>query len=438
MSTLNDDGKVRFGGWPEGINNVDHVTKLSPGQLRDSENFIYDAAGVPSLRPGFERVITSSGHCHSLWTNDTIGIYFDDGALIKVDPASLETVQLATGYGNRAFSYAQIGSRLFFSNEEISGRLDLDTLEVLPGLGTTTPELEVTVTAGSIGVLPAGSYWAGVAYEDVNGEESGVPRMYRVTLPMPGGFTVAWSGPRPAGADFIRVYSTGTPDANLQEAHSYSRVSKDFASEVVMSPPRGRQLRTYLMETMPHCRYLTAYNGHLYGAVGNELIYSIPRRYGLYDPDTGHLGKFPQNISVLEHYAGGIFVSADKTYRYAGPVPGEMTYHDDLFNYPGVPGSGKQVEASIFEMEGLGSQDVPVWFTSRGLVLGAPDGSVISLMKGKAEPGLYNRAVTGLVTLEGQPQLVTALREKKLDDNSFGIAERSSYRIVKNGLDDPI
>ncbi len=433
---LDEDGKVRFPGWPAGINNVKHEDELAPEELRDSVNYAFDGQGIPERRISPTQRIAGT-NCHSLWGNGVQAVYMDDGALLLIDADTWTTTQLATGYTNKWFSFAQIGHRLFFSNGEVAGRVNLIDKTVLPGLGTPTPALNVTAQASGFGGLPAGRYLIGMVYEDAAGEESGCPGVTSAQVQDGGAISISLEGTVPAIVDKIRVY-VSEPNGRRDELYSYDRYAVDTTSLVINNTFTGRPLETMYLEAMPPCRYLTAYNGRLYGAIGSEVICSAVQRYGLYDADGDSLGLYPQEVTVLEHFNGGVFVVADRTYAYIGSGPGEMVLRDDVFGHPGVHHSGRQVPANLFPLEGLPSGDLPYWFTSRGAVLGLPGGEVRPLMKGKAEPARFAKGATGVVEINGASQVITAVQGRTGPVDTFAIQDKFAVRVVKNGLSDPV
>ena len=429
-------GRFVLGPWTKGLNNVDPLEDVLPEQFAASRNMVLDRHGEAGTRPGLiERVAGTNASGFYAVTNSE-GIYFDNGALVKVDARSWTTTVLGTGFSvGRKLSAVTLGPRVYWTNGVECGRIHVPTWTALSGLGTVNPSVDVTLTATSYGDLPAGRYFLALTYVDTWGEESGTTKLHFVELSSQGGIAVTLSAAAPAGVSGVRLYLT-EPNGTREELYRVLELDDDETSAVITLREFGQPISTLFLQPIPVPDLITAYNGHLFFAVGDRVWASETMRYGLYHEDFGEVGWYPQEVAVLERGHDGIFVSADRTYAYVGPHPKEFTLLDNVFNYEGVKGSGTQVDRDLLGLDDVRMKQVPVWFTSRGAVLGLPGGSILPISRGRAEPDVFRQGVSGTVEFNGVETVMTALEERERPGDSVQLQDTFSVTVIKRGLTD--
>ncbi len=436
MTNPNRSAPYTLGPWPKGINNVKRVSTLDLDELRDARDFIFDEKGFGKTRPELSLDLSGTAMSGLFSVNSAEGLVFDAGTLYRVNPRSGLKIALASGYSSGLFtSYVEVGPEVFFTNGREYGRVNVVDWAVRDGFGTPNPDgLAVSLASAGFGTLPAGTYLVGLAFVDTLGEESGCQEVLSITLPSSGGITVSWAGTVPSGVGSIRIYASST-NGTREELDKFDEVPVSTSSIVIDGLFRGAALGTLFLEPVPVPDLVTLYNGRLYFAVDNKVFSTEPFRYGLYNEDNNEVGVFPEKVSVLEANVNGIFVVADRTYSYVGSGPKDFELNDSVFDFPASFGSGTQVEGKLFDGMGLQlSESAPYWFSSRGGVLGLPNGSVLALSRGRAEPKRFARGVSGMVEFEGAVGIVAGLQDETGPADSLAISDNFSVRVVKHGL----
>ena len=432
MSYPNGSNTFTLGPWPKGINNVEDETRLGKDELRDAENMVISDQGTVETRPGLVKLVDATS-AFSLFPLDfSRGVYFDAGELWLFDVFTKEKVSLGSGFarGVRA-SWVRIGPRLFFTNGKEHGRIHIPTLQVLPGFGTVAPGLDVTVSALPYGSLAAGRYFLGFTFVDSFKEESGCPRLSFIETIA--GIRITFAGEIPAGVEKIRIYATGA-NGDRKEMYRVGEVDASSSGIDFISPEYGAPLRTLFLSEIPVPDLITAYNGYLFFAIGNEVFHSESQRFGLYHEDHNSVGIYAENVTVLERGQDGLWVVADRTHFYLGDIPKNFELNDNVFNYPAVKFSGCQIDGSLFGLD-IGTKAVPYWFSSRGAVLGLPSGKILPVSKGRAEPDFFGVGASGAVEFNGITSVVTALDEYKSPNDSLQLQDSFSVRVINRGIE---
>jgi hypothetical protein len=414
------DKLQKLGPFTAGINNVQPVTNVPNNALRDAVNFDLDDAGKARVRGGYTKLIEGT-NAHSLWGADTTMLYVNDGAMYQLDPATMATISIAAGFSTRSVSYARVGSLVYFSDGRNTGRYDLATGTYYPGFTLPAPSVIFGSAGGETTHVVAATYLGAMG-------ESGTTPLIHIT----GTPTVTYSGVAPIGAEHLRIYVT--PDGGQREslyAADTIRATTPLTNALVYAG-RGRACETQYLEPLPAGDILRIFHGRMYSAVGSVVYYSEALRYGLYNPMRGLLLQFPERVTVMEPTPQGLFVVADRTYFFAGTDPTDFKLRDDSHNFPAVFGSGCQVPGHQFTVQDVSlPETVPYWFSSRGAVLGLPDGRVHPLTMGRAEPAQYERGASGLLEIDGISKVVTAVRGKTQEANAIALTDSASFTVIK-------
>lgn len=94
---------LEFGNFT-GINNVDNTLRLEPNELSSALNVDLDNDGLATRRNGVVSKASLSGSVHSLWSDERICLYVDDGVLKRLFP-DYSVSTLRSNVSNYAMSY---------------------------------------------------------------------------------------------------------------------------------------------------------------------------------------------------------------------------------------------------------------------------------------------------------------------------------------------
>jgi hypothetical protein len=273
-----------------------------------------------------------------------------------------------------------------------------------------------------LGGLSAGTYQLAVTFLTAAGEESGASLAAMVDVPEGGGVQCD-AIPQPPDASYrVRLYLSG---ANGDVLHFARDLAAGMTSVLLGVTRAGKVLETQFLEPMPPGHIVRWFNGRLYVAVDNVLVWSEAMRYGLTRLAHNRAG-FQKRLDLLEPVGAGdegagIYVaSADRTYFLGGTDPKAFS---NRIAYPhgAVPGTALRVPANVFGVQS--STEVVYWLARNGVgCLGLPGGTVMPLRENQvigpsADSGasLY-RDVNGLrqviTTLVGAQERGLALGDK--------------------------
>lgn len=433
MAGVRDRELGALGPWPAGINNVageDGLPVTEDGAaiaLRDAQNVDLDKSGWPRRRRGQE-LIHAGNLSHSLWSDDELefGLYVDGGVLHALF-ADESRESLGVEVGSLPVSYALVNDRIFFTNRAVSGlvTMSLEVADWAPEQPGGVPN--VASMAGYS--LTRGQYQVAVTFTDLLGRESGCGRAVAIELADESGIQLT-SIPQPgnpSATPLVNVYCTGPNDQVLRLA---TTIPAGITSGLIGSPAEGRALTTQFLVPLPAGQIVRHVNGRQFVAVGREVLYSEPMRYGLYHPVRNRI-RFTKDVDLLEPAGNeGLFVASGKrTYWLGGRDPGEFSQR--IARMAGaVPGSGTRVPSNILGLET--TEDVPVWLARSGhFCVGLPSGGIVVLKDGEAVVPSADRAAVMLRQQGGIQQLVAALRGPRAQGLAFG--DRAVAHVIYDG-----
>jgi len=258
--------------------------------------------------------------------------------------------------------------------------------------------------------MDAGRVQVAITYVDARGEESGTLIAGFTDVPANGG--VQLDGiPQPSQPHVtnINIYRTA---ANGVEFKWVARVPVGVTSLLLGAQQRGRVLQSQFYANMPAGQCAAYYNGTLFVAVGNTLLWSVPNWYGQVDTTDNYI-TFGAPIDLViaagpKAGGGGVFVSAGrKTMFLPGPKPKDFRQVDVA--YGAFRGSGAHVSGDMFEIQGLPSHELPVWVDKDGhFTIGLADGTTLRPMRGRYAMEVGEFAQTFVRRLRGVQQYVLA------------------------------
>lgn len=389
MAGARDESLYSAGPWPRGINNVSNEGELpthpdtgKPVALRDALNVDLSSSGWPRRRPGATKLVDATVG-HSLWSHESLSFgLFVDGARLKLVNEDMRVEDLDLLVGNLPLSYALINDRIYFSNGVSSGMLTMDRA-VLPWAPEQPGRPELSLVSGYS--MRAGTYQIAVTFVDALGRESGAQSAaainvggnegIQIELPVPGEFTTR-----------INVYMTNADDSVLRLSASLPAMEGMQLTHVITAESEGRVLATQFLEPLPPGHIVRYHNGRQYVASDNEMRWSEPLRYGMWNPKNRII--FNDRIALLEPIGdgsngAGVYVAAgNRTYWIAGADPKD--YRQEIAHGHGaVRGTQTTLPAEVFNP---GTEGVVVaWLSANGhFVVGTPGGKIASLKEGEA------------------------------------------------------
>lgn len=109
-----------------GINNLDDHIRVPPRDgsvsLSTALNVDIDKTGKTSRRDGKEKKAT--GDFRSIWSNGSMILTVKDGNLVSINPNTFGEAVLKLNVGTERMSYAEIGSKVYFSNGTVIGYVE--------------------------------------------------------------------------------------------------------------------------------------------------------------------------------------------------------------------------------------------------------------------------------------------------------------------------
>lgn len=348
---------VTLGPWPKGMNNRASEFDLPEKTLRDAYNVDITNNGRARRRRGSTLIETGSGR-HSVFAYGSHFLFVRGDQLRYGLPPSAVALRQGLTLGEPMY-YTVVNEEIYFSNGIITGKIQADG-SLVPW-GVLTPISSPVVSATGAGALQAGRYQVAVVHVSPTGEESGARAPAVVDVGDGGGIQVLALPQSVDGyATTIRVYRSQANGEVLYWAADYAMgtVSATLGASVNL----GRPLSTLFMEPMVPCKHLTSYNGRIYGAVGNAVVYTEPLRYGLTQLDRDFL-LLPKDVNMLLGVRDGIFAGSDITYFMAGAQPSAFDLKEVLPFAP-VPGTPVTIKPRL----------MVAWFSEKGYVIGTADG----------------------------------------------------------------
>lgn len=399
-----DKDLITFAGWPGGLDNASSESALRHDRLRAAQNIDLDAAGKPSRRAGYTKLAANHG-CHSLWAGALAMYAVMAGNLVAIDEqANIQTIQ--GGLSLDPVTYAEINGTTFWSSPTVNGSFQTPDTPLPFGIDAPSPP---RLTTGAAGGLSAGTYLVAATCIDSRGIESGAGVSAAVEVAA-NGAVYATIDQLPTDAQLLRLYISQPNGDVCYLATELPAATGEYRIGLWV---RGKALETQFLYAMPPAKFLTVYNGRLWGAVGSSLWFSEPYRYGHVTPHNYLRFPAPITMVIAVGTAGQstLFVAAGNvTYRLNGADPAKME-RGIAHKRGAVPYSAIVIPGNIFNIPNL-STDVAFWTTSNGVqCLGTPAGEVLALTENRAITSVGAESASAmLVERDGEQKILTALR----------------------------
>lgn len=436
MAGVKDDSLVPLGPWPAGIDNVHAETGVVsnedglPAALREAENVDLDAQGWPQRRTGYVKRIDGAG-VHSLWAHPLLsfGLFVDSGTLYAMPESGTPWVVRA-GLAPRELSYELVSDRVVWSNGTQSGVVTLDGEDAEFGVEDPAGQPVVTATAG--GGLAAGRYQVAITFRSATGEESGTGPAVQVVVGEGGGIALSSiTQPQGTGVAFVRIYAS---PCNGDVLYAQRDIPVGVTALSIDAGRKGRPLETQHLERMPPGHIVRILNGRLFVAAGNQLVWSQPLRYGVFDPVDSHIGF--ARIDMMETIGdgtdgAGIYVADGKRVMWLAGGDPQAFGRRIADSYSAVPGSAARVPGSWFGLDS--PAPVIYWLATDGVAcLGLPGGAVVRLRADQVVAPAANYGATLVREAGGLRHVVTSFRE--IAPQSLAIQDCASAEVYRHGV----
>lgn len=420
--------------FPLGKNTVAKETDLPKGSARELLNVDISNSGKPRRRRGFTSIY-SGADIHSLVSTKK-NSFFCEGAALKRLNRDFTATPVRTGLDLSAgLSYAEVDGRVYYSNGSQKGVITEEAVHA--EWGVEAPVGQPMLAATAAGGLDAGTYQVAITYVSALGEESGTGRAALLELPVGGGILIS-SIPQSSAAS-CNIYVS---PANGDVLYLVKSVAMGTASTTVQSTINfSRMLETQFMEQVPAGHIVRHFKGRMWVAVGDLLVFSLPLRYGLYDPRFTYF-RYSERISIVQPVEDGIYVvSGVETFFLSGTNPKDMS-QSVVYHQGGVEGTGMSVPPKALKadnklLDGVLSEgvteDVAYWFSTTGAVLGLPGGVTKPVTEDRMTISDYGQGATFLREEGDVRQLITALTNKG-EGSGFGATDTATAEVRRNGV----
>lgn len=373
---------ARFSSWPKGSNNIDHPERLPDGFARSIINMDVVHGGRLELRPGYVPVY--EGTPRGILALGQKLLIADAGNLVELDTRTGATRKLREISASGRFAGCVHNDRLFFCTS--SEALEYDGTEVRPwGVQDAANLMPVSPMTGG---LANAHYRLAITYTDQWGREggTGAPLIYKAE----GGIQVELPAP-PAGHKVnLYVSSPSGEVLYLQHssiaggAYSVTRVSDDT-----------RSLETINRYAPTPSDLAVSHNGVIAMARNGLVELTMPMRPHLVDRLRGFF-QYPCEVGAMVS-AGGLFVSADKSYVLIAAETGEVTQRV-VAEYPAIAGTAVKLP------NGSGS-----WVTERGYVRLQGE-SAEPVTESYFVPARAKSGASGVIDSQGSARIITTTK----------------------------
>lgn len=420
---------VSFAGWPLGLDNISNEAEVRPKALREATNVDIGRGGELHRRRGY--TLIESTPVHSLFAVGSRLLVVAETYLHSFAPDTEDSTALVEVTPPDApMSYALVDDKVYFTNGTQIGVYAVGADSAVLYLGVPDPGGQPVVSATVFGGLSAGQYQVAITLLAADGTESGATTAVAVSVPEGGGISLSDLPAALDGAATIRVYMSN-PNGTKDELLHHSDYPMGTTAIQLGPQILGRALRTQFLSPLPAGQHIRLFHGRLFVAVDNVLVYSDPFRRHLFAPDDNFF-VYPQRITALEPVEGGIFVASDQLYFLAGGDPKDFQQRR-VYPVTVAEGSALQIPGSVFPSLQT-TREVAYFYSSRGPMVGLPDGSVVFPLEGRVAGDMQAYGATMLREQEGIRQLVTSLYGS-LDTSGFRASDYAVMTVKRNGVE---
>lgn len=378
-----------------------HVDKTGD-YLRAADNVDIDNAGNLRRRKS-AALIEAMTSAHSLFTaGDGSRYMVRDSVLYVVTLPSYSETLLKILTADDAVSYAEFNGALYYSNGTDSGKIKAGAWYpwALP-----TPSAPTVSTVG--GELYAGKYKVMVSHARlVSGamvEEGCVSPATQYELAADGGLRVTLPAATTGGTHinvYVSTVNGSAPMLAKTVAAGTATVDVTLQAELMA----GREAVQRFEVPLPAGTQLFINKGVLCSVKDSVVYEGLPMKPG-YCIDAAKGIRFPAVVSNAVPVEGGVYIVADKTYWFPGPVATLTESVAVVLPYGGVKGT-------VFA---LPNKTQHGWFGTKGFVIASPNGEVEAVMSDNIDLTPPASGVSAVFETDGMRSVVSCGWNLNLD-----------------------
>lgn len=431
MAGLPNNRTPKLGPWPLGVNNLAPEGNLPlneygtrPVALREADNIDLTKEGTPRRRRGYTSVLSSS-MAHSGWSCPGMrhGFFVDDGSLKVFQPDS-EPLDLGVQVGNKPLSYTQVDGLTLFSNSDVSGVIDRN-LVVRPW-AVQTPAGPPTARAVDGYGMDKGQYLVALAFIDDLGRESPLSQVAVVDLADGQGIELIFNE---GFMGFAAVYTSHANDQVLRRG-SVVPVAAGAVS-LLTTPANGLANTERVLAQIPPGQITRYASGRHWVAIGDALVWSIPLRPGVFDPELAY-ARFDSPITMVEFVGAGaggagVYVGTEKAVYWLDGADPALFRKTDVYGHGVVRGTALYVPAK--SLGGQGSDDVLVFMTRDGQYCAGNDGGQVTPMHtDRTAMDVAAEGAALYMERDGMKQVVTSLKGAR--PNGMATTDKAVAHVI--------
>lgn len=379
-----------------GINNRLPKDRLDaqkgPAFVHDAVNVDLNPAARFQRRPGFQLALAGS-NCRCLWEQGGDAALYADGAELRrfngqtselVAPLASSLAQVAYAETPQGVAWSD-GFSVNLIRQGVSA-------PVVPALPNPMP----VPSAAAGGGLSAGIYGVCFATRAASGQRSPLSLPTYLQVGQGGAIDITAAGHTQAIDYFVTTvngevfYRAGTIAVG------------EAGAQISMARSDGEPIVHQVTAPLPPGQVLEHHNGRLLSAQGSLISYSLPYQLGVYRPATDFL-PLPGPCALMVSVTGGLFVATDETTWF---LPGGEISASSMVKvapFGAVRGTRTAVPNSTDVM----------WFSPRGAVRGAQDGSIRLLQDRHMAFGPSQSGATVIREENGMRTFIAALSGSK-------------------------
>lgn len=380
---------VVYRSWPAGMDNrsASHDLSRKPENavLRDAVNVDVLSSGKVRLRSGIRQVI-SDADAHSIFTDGSRLVWATSGALKVADENFNKATVLSDSRLAAPLSWLELNGELYFSNEQINGKLVDYAYEPW---GIEPPAYAPACVPATSGDY---RYQVTCAFVTASGEESGAPIGIQVLCGEVPSLQLSLI-PQPSDS---RVVATRIYVTNVDGQDFYAQVDVPVGTTSWTLNgffANGALLRTQFMEPPPPGQLIEYNNGRIYVATDNVVRYTEPLRYGCMDM-VGSFFAYSKRVTLLKGVKQGVFIGAGKTYFLPGAGTKEV---EQIELEDSAPVEGAAIK--------LPKAEEVVWLSEDGFRRGV-NGQATGVTDDAIAMDGFTRAAMGLVEQNGHVRVI--------------------------------
>lgn len=371
-----DQDVVAYEGF-KGLRNDVLPQRFSIADLAIAQNIDIDESGGISRRTG--RTSKYAGVVHSLWAEGSLGLFMEGGNLKRLNTDYTATTMRSGLAVLPAMRYQKVNDTVYFTNGQECGLVERGVARSW-GIAVPPPP----GAAATVGNMPAGDYQFAMTYLRADGQESGTGLAGRISVPDGSGLNFTMPTSSDPNVAMKALYLT-TPNGEILYRALVQMNVAGSCSYRNDSSELNLPLTTQFMGPPPAGHLLGYYHGRMYVAVGENLFYSEPYAYELFDLRRylSFDGRITLFAPIEDRDNPGIFIGTDTSTCWLNGVDPDEFKMVPGVNYGAIIGAMTNVDGAMYADHGNGARMLPMWLSMQGICVGLPGGTVQNITRSK-------------------------------------------------------